>query len=270
MAQRTGSLSLRRIRDLQDRAARAIPAAVQETRGGCWLRYSDSPATWWAGATLMHLGTPAGDLSSSIAAAEDFYAGHGAPARFQVCPGCPPDLDDALSRRRYERGGDVSLQTGTSGHIARTVSPPSLRVDLERDPSARWFDVSMAAQESATDRAAQWRLLRRVDGPSAYATAHVRGRPGAVGRAVGDSGWTGIFGMATLPEARHQGAATAVLAALVDWAGSQGFEHVYLQVTLRSAPALRLYRRSGFAEVCRYHYRVAAPSDGRGPGVGGW
>lgn len=48
-----------------------------------------------------------------------------------------------------------------------------------------------------------------------------------VGRAVADTGWTGVFGMATLPDARRHGVA-----------------------------AVRLYRRAGFGEACAYHYRI--------------
>jgi len=33
---------------------RAVPAVVEENKDGCWLRYSDSASTWWAGATLLH------------------------------------------------------------------------------------------------------------------------------------------------------------------------------------------------------------------------
>jgi ribosomal protein S18 acetylase RimI-like enzyme len=33
---------------------------------------------------------------------------------------------------------------------------------------------------------------------------------------------------------------------------------MYLQVECDNAPALRLYERAGFGEICRYHYRTAA------------
>jgi GNAT superfamily N-acetyltransferase len=46
----------------------------------------------------------------------------------------------------------------------------------------------------------------------------VDGTPVAVGRAVAERGWAGVFGMATLPAARRRGAATAVLASLAAWA----------------------------------------------------
>jgi len=207
----------------------------------------------------MHGGQQLPDLASRIAVAEDFYAVHGVPARFQVCPACPPGLDDALSRRRYQWSGVVSLRVTTPRHIARHLSAPSLRVDLEEYPDTEWFHLLMAAHEPGADPAPEWRLLQRVDRPRAYATALLSGRPVAVGRAVADTGWVGVFAMATLPDARHQGAARAVLATLADWAGSQGSAHMYLQVTRSSTAALRIYRRAGFEEACAYHYRAAVP-----------
>ncbi len=64
--------------------------------------------------------------------------------------------------------------------------------------------------------------------------------------------------MATIPRARGKGTARAVLAALADWAGSHEAHGMYLQVERDNAPALRLYDRAGFDEVCGYHYRTGA------------
>jgi N-acetylglutamate synthase len=259
-------LPVQQIRELQEMAARAVPAAVQERRDGCWLRHTDTTTTWWAGAALMHGGQREGDLAVAIAAAEKFYAAHGAPARFQVCPACPPDLDDALARRGYRSSGTVSLQVAATRHVARPPAAPTLRVDVTPSPDPGWLRLLVAAQEPDADPAPEWRLLQRVDQPSAFATARLSGRPVAVGRAVADTGWAGVFGMATLPGDRGQGAASAVLAALADWAGRGGCGRLYLQVTHGSSSAVRLYRRAGFQEACTYHYRTAA--DAGSPGQG--
>lgn len=238
MAERIGLHSVRLIGKLQERAARAVPAAVQEYRHGRWLRYNDSKTTWWAGTALMRDREQAAALAPRIAVAEDFYAAHHAPTRFQVCPACPPDLDEALARRRYQRGGVMSLEVATTANVVRRLLAPSLRVDLTTEPDAEWFGLLMATQGHDADPAPEWRLLQRVARPSAYATAFISGRPVAVGRAVADAGWAGVFSMATLPDARRQGATSAVLATLC-------------------TTAVRLYRRAGFDQACAYHYRTA-------------
>ncbi|WP_046470414.1 GNAT family N-acetyltransferase [Allosalinactinospora lopnorensis] len=63
--------------------------------------------------------------------------------------------------------------------------------------------------------------------------------------------------MATLPEARGKGAARGVIAALAAWAGAHAADRMYLQVERDNIPALRLYGRAGFSEICGYHYRTA-------------
>lgn len=258
MPQSIGLYNVRRIGELQERAARAVPATAQENRDGSWLRYTDSEATWWAGAALLHGREPVRDLAAGIAAAEDFSMAHGGPARFQVCPACPPDLDYALARRGYVSGDIVSLQMAASGEIARRLSAPSLRVDLTAAPYSAWFELLMTAQGHDDDPVRERRLIQGVDLPSVYATVFASNRPVAVGRAVADTGWVGVFSMATLSDARRRGAASAVLTALADWAISRSCPNMYLQVPRNSAEALGVYRRAGFEELCAYHYRTAA------------
>jgi N-acetylglutamate synthase len=242
---------------LQERAARAIPAAVQENRDGCLLRYVDSPTTWWAGAALLHGRGPMREPVTCIDMAHAFYAAHGAPTRIQVCPACPRGLDEALARDGYALESPASLQVADSRHVARHRPPPGLRVDITSAPDPVWLRVLMTVEGDGADAASELRLLERVDQPSAYATVAVSGQPAAVGRAVADTGWAGVFGMATLPEARRQGAGRAALAALADWATAHRCPNLYLQVERHSAGARRLYERAGFEELCTYHYRTA-------------
>jgi ribosomal protein S18 acetylase RimI-like enzyme len=88
-----------------------------------------------------------------------------------------------------------------------------------------------------------------------YAYATIGEDAVAVGRAVADSGWVGVFNMATSPGARGKGAAPAVLAELAGWSRAHGAERMYLQVESENASALRLLERSGFAELSVFHYR---------------
>ena len=252
---------LRHVREvgaLQERAARATPAMRQEDREGCWLRYTDSGLTWWAGAAITHGPADTARLDTAICAAEASYARHGTPARFQVCPACPAQLDDALVRRGYRFAGAMSLQVAAAGQVRRRLAVPPLRVALDKDLDPAWFRLWMAAQGRDADPAPEWRMLRLVDRPSAYVTVFRSDRPVAVGRAVADSGWVGVFGMATVPEARGQGAGRAVLAGLAGWTSDRGLSRMYLQVEQDNGVALRLYRRAGFRELAAYHYRAAA------------
>ncbi len=245
---------------LLDRAASALPAAVEENRHGWRLRHTDS-SMWWAGATLAHGGPENEPLDARVRAAEEFYATHGAPARFQVCPECPPGLDTTLAARGYRWASPMSLQVATTAQIADQVSAPPLQVCLDDRPTAPWFEIWHAVHAADADPEPEWRLLRRIDRPSGYVTVLTGSQPVAVGRAVADNGWAGVFGMATLPHARGQGAATAVLAALARWAADQHAGHMYLQIEDVNAAAQRLYAAAGFAKTLTYHYRTAHSLD---------
>ncbi|MFI0373642.1 GNAT family N-acetyltransferase [Actinomadura sp. 1N219] len=193
-----------------------------------------------------------------VVQAEDFYTGHGAEARFQITPGaCPDALDPILEERGYQRRSPTSLQAATAERVLERT-PHSPRVRLDDHPTDSWFDAWHAVHGG--DLRSERNMLARVKGPSVYVRAMVGDDVAAVGRAVADSGWTGVFNMATIPEARGKGAARTVLAALAGWAESQKADRMYLQVERGNGPALRLYARSGFDEISAYHYRIATGS----------
>jgi hypothetical protein len=131
---------------------------------------------------------------------EEFYAEHGTVARFQMTPGvCPPSLDGLLASRGYRLESPVSLQASSPALVPAGPLP----VSLEDRPTSAWFDAwyTMHGGDAVAERA----LLSRVALPSAYARVVVDSRVVAVGRAVLDTGWAGLFGMATLPAARGRG-----------------------------------------------------------------
>jgi GNAT superfamily N-acetyltransferase len=246
------------VRDLQQRAARALPAEHAEVVDGWWLRHAPSRA-WWTGTVLPHADAGPGGLEARVTAAEAFYAGRGAAARFQISPGaCPDGLDALLAQRGYRRESPMSLQQAPVTGVLGAAPTGSLRVDLDDRPTPPWFEVWRAVHDHGGGARAEQDMLDRVENPSAYARAVVGDQVVAVARAVADTGWVGVFSMATLPAARGQGVARTVLAALAAWAGAHGADRMYLQVEHDNAPALRVYRRAGFRAVCGYHYRGPA------------
>ncbi|MFD4669514.1 GNAT family N-acetyltransferase [Lentzea sp. NPDC058450] len=234
------------LRTLQEHAARAQPAAHVQEAGGWWLRHSPGDA-WWVSAVLPH------DREDRVEQAEEFCAERGSGARFQITPGvCAEDLDQTLHTRGYTRGHDMSLQIASTADVLRQSHSDAGEVTVR--PTDEW----LAAWQAVTTRdvSAERDLLSRVEHPSAYAYAEVDGQVVAVGRAVAEEGWAGVFGMATLPHARGQGAARSVLAALASWAAAREANHMYLQMEKANTTAFRLYERTGFREVCTYHYRI--------------
>ncbi|MGJ7906416.1 GNAT family N-acetyltransferase [Actinopolyspora sp. H202] len=247
------------VRALQEKAARALPAEHVEGFGGWWLRRTAS-ASWWAGTVLPHGEGAAGELERAVSVAERFYADFEVPACFQLTPGvCPDELDTLLAGRGYHRHTLMSLRTASVSGVRASAGVNGSEVRLVESPTDAWFDVWHAVHGAGADLRREWDMLARVEQPSACACVLEKGEIVAVGRAVVDTGWAGVFGMATLPRARGRGAARDVLRSLADWASGLGAEGMYLQVDGDNPSALRLYERAGFVEVCRYHYRSAAP-----------
>lgn len=248
--------SLASVRGLQERAARALPPEQVERIGDWWLRRS-ATSSWWMATVLPHGDADRVELVRRIAITERFYSGSGARTRFQICPGaCPAVLDGMLAERGYRCGHPMSLEAARIDEI-RATAPAGLRLGLDPAPTTAWFDAWYAVHGRSSDPRVEWEMLDRVTPPSVYASVVDGDRIVAVGRAAADAGWVGVFGMATLPEARGRGAGRGVLAALAAWAASQGADGLYLQVERDNAAARRLYERAGFAELSGYHYRTA-------------
>lgn len=246
----------RLIRGLQERTAQALPAVVVDHLDGWWLRHSGG-AAWWASAVLPHGDAGPWELPNKIRFAERFYAGHGTPTRFQVSPAASPaSLDDALAQRGYRLECPMSLQSAPTARVLDRVPAGGARLFIDDQPGDAWFETWHAVHGDGGDPGPEWDMLRRVDRPSAYASVLTEAGVIAVGRAVAEDGWAGVFGMATRPEARGRGAAKSVLAALARWADEHGAGHMYLQVECDNTAARRLYEHAGFAELCRYHYRT--------------
>lgn len=243
------------IRDLQERAAQALPAEYIEHADGWWLRHAPS-SSWWIGTVLPHGDARPDELLRRVVRAEEFYAARGEVARFQVTPGvCPPGLDAVLTERGYRAESPVSLQVAQSPQIDGPSSTQPCQVSVDDHPTGAWFDVWHAV--NGGDLQAAWDVLARLERPCGYASVTFGNEVVAVGRAVVDDGWAGLFGMATLPQARGRGAGRHVLAALARWAEARQADHMYLQVERDNVPALRLYETAGFTEACAYHYRTA-------------
>jgi ribosomal protein S18 acetylase RimI-like enzyme len=242
------------VRVLQERAARALPAEHVEIVDGWWLRHSPGCA-WWIGTVVPHGDASPDELLRRIVLAEDFYARRGTTARFQISPpACSDRLDSLLAGRGYRSHDSISIQVASTADVVEHSPAGSLRVRTDDCPTQAWFDLWHSVNGHGDPRP-EWEMLLRVDLPSVYACALIDEDVVAVGRAVADSGWVGVFNMATSPGARGKGAARTVLAGLAEWSQAPGAERMYLQVESENATALRLYERSGFGELSVFHYR---------------
>lgn len=242
------------LRGIQERAVRAQPIEHAEDLGG-WRIGRTAADSWWHGSVIPH-GDPE-DLLARVEHVEAVYASWERRVSFQISPGvCPDGLDGLLARRGYRQIGPILLQCAPTATVLAALDPVPLESRIEAGPSDAWCAAAALAQ-GRVDSAADRDHLAGLVLPSAYASVSFGGKVIGVGRAVADFGWTGVFAVAVLPEARGRGAGRELVRLLAEWAESQGTADMYLQVERDNEPAMALYAKAGFAEVLAYHYRTA-------------
>ncbi len=253
-------MSTNLIQYLEELSGNAWPAAVVQVIDGWRLRFN------WGVTRRANSVWPnqAGDrhsLAEKLALVEDFYTRRGYPARYQICPATQPaNLDAVLAARGYTGEASTCVQVASLATVLAQTDPnPAQTVIVADTFDEQWF-AAYCRIEQISDHAAQARreILQRIGPPVAYALLKVEGHPLAVGSAVVERGWAGIFGMATGAEFRRQGAATTVLHALTKWGQRCQATQIYLQVMENNAPARALYARAGFERLYSYHYRQAS------------
>ena len=149
------------VRSLQERAARAFPAVILDHLVGWWLRYADNGA-WWASSVLPHGAAAPADLPDKIRSVEEFYAGHGTRARFQISPGAAPaGLDEALAQRGYHVESPMSLQSAPTGPVIDRLPAGGPRIRMDDLPTDAWFETWLAVHGTGGDPGPDRDMLRR-------------------------------------------------------------------------------------------------------------
>jgi N-acetylglutamate synthase len=189
-------------------------------------------------------------LDEKIDRAEAWYRERGLAVLFQLTEAArPAGLEDALAARGYElRGDPVSVEVAP---LAEVVARTSGDAEVSDDFDDAWLDL-WAGSRGFENRSAARELL--LQGDAAFA----RIGDVAVGRGVAAAGWLGITSMVTVPEARRQGHARALVHALARWALERRCTNALLQVESTNVAARALYAAAGFVPQHEYHYRKLA------------
>jgi ribosomal protein S18 acetylase RimI-like enzyme len=246
MGQRRSPLG---VEDLERVAARGW-RALEEDALGEWLLRAGAGFTGRANSVLV-VGEPGMPLADAVDAVTRWYAERGLRPCAQLPGRQSRAADAAFADAGWTRDGDVLLLTAPIGP-SRPVAVP---VQLDPAPDGAWL-AGYRYRGSALPPGAVEVLTNAED----VVFASVRSGDGplaAVARGVLTDGWLGVTALTVAEEHRRRGLATAVMAALQDWAAERGAHSVYLQVAADNEPARALYRRAGFIEHHRYHYRRA-------------
>ena len=249
MGQRRSPLG---VEDLERVAARGWQA-LEEDRLGDWLLRAAGGFTGRANSALV-VGDPGVPLPDAVAAVTRWYAERGLEP-CAVLPGVQSRAADAaFAAAGWQHGGNVLVLTAP----LRPADPPAAPVELATAPDDAWL-AGYRYHGAALPPVARQVLTNAPD--VAFAAVRLDPAPAplaAVARGVLTDGWLGVTAVTVAEQHRRRGLATAVMTALQRWALDRGAHSVYLQVTEENEPARALYRRAGFIEHHRYHYRRPA------------
>jgi len=218
------------------------PAPETAEVGGWLLRFAEGYTR--RANSVLALTAPEGGTDAAVGAVRDWYAARGVRPLIAMAGAVTKRLDEELA----ERGWTIEVESAVLTRVIEPVAA-SDAVRIVHEPGAELLEAAgrgnalVAAKVfgSGPDRgyAEVWR-----DGVLA-----ARGR----GAVAGDT--VAISNIGTLPEHRRQGLGTVVLHALEAWGASVGARRAALQVETDNEAALEMYRRLGYAERYRYHYR---------------
>ena len=249
------------IAELEARQFAAWPAAEVEPLGGWRLRATSgvtrrANSAWTADAV--------DEVARSIARTESFYAARALPPIFQLCPLSPAGLDAELDRRGYAVDAPVAILATELAPLTRepsdAKSPAGVEAHVDERLGEPWFELSGGRSRFAAVQEVYRGILGRIGACAGFALARIDAAPAATALGVCDGAWLGVYSVATLPEQRRRGAASALLRALARWGVARGATGAYLQVERDNPIAFDLYLRAGFREVYGYHYRVRPSS----------
>jgi N-acetylglutamate synthase len=229
---------------------------LEEEAFGDWLLRAGGGFTGRANSVLV-TGDPGRPLPEAVATVTRWYADRGLRPRAQVpLPGAE-EADAAFAAAGWDRDEDVLV-------LAAPLVPWPARdvaVDLLPEPDDAWL---AGYQYRGTPLPAVARAVLTNAEQPVFAAVRLAPSPAplaAVARGVLVDGWLVVTAVTVDEQHRRQGLGTAVMAALGAWAWERGGHSCLLQMVASNEPALALYRRLGFTEHHRYHYRLgpAAP-----------
>ena len=165
---------------------------------------------------------------------------------------CNAELDACLEVDGLEKIDDCIVMT----YDLTQLSPCADAAYREHDADT-WIAQMMTLDAAPQARKlAHTGLLRMLALPAIYGSMQIEGHCAAIGLAVIDGDYAGLFDIATAPALRGKGYARALTACLLQRAKEHGARTAYLQVVAANLPALMLYESLGFRACYRYWFRV--------------
>jgi ribosomal protein S18 acetylase RimI-like enzyme len=242
----------------------AWPSLQTLFNDGWLLRFAQGYSQRANSVSIIHPSAANADLIDKIRYCEQCYSWHDQPTIFKITPAVQTEnerIDQVLTARGYAQNSLTSVQTAD---ISILSAPHIQTVTFEPTPTAQWLESYCRLNQTAAHHIpVLTQILNNIFVPHCFVALQQDQQTVAVGLAVVERGYVGIYNVVIDAAFRNRGWGTQLLLHLLTWAKTQGAQHAYLCVTADNEPALRLYKKLGFQELYRYWYRVkmAASAD---------
>ena len=242
---------------IEDASLAVAQPAQQSFFDGWLLRYSPGKAK--RARSINSIGAGVLPFAAKLEHCVDFYGQHRLPCLFRITPFSQPHtLDAELAAADFGAHQDTRVMAVSLSSIDPSMAPSAVQsVTVEQFTTAFCALHGLDSNKAAAERE---RYERRA-GRGAFVVQFDGDTPLACGSLAVEGKLAGIFGMVTAAAYRGRGAATAIVAKLLNDARAVGAETAYLQVEADNAPARRAYSKFGFRDCYAYWYRAPPGCD---------
>jgi ribosomal protein S18 acetylase RimI-like enzyme len=237
------------IRLYEELSMNAHPALQQQLYDGWVLRFAGGYTGRANSVTPLY---PAYlDAGEKIAVCESLYHSRGLRTLFKLTEAAG-SLDELLAERGYTVRTPTLLMTTTLQPMDTNSG-----INLETGLSPSWREASFSLHGMGErDRAIASVILSSIPGLTITASLAENGKVVAIGRAVLERGYVGLYDIITAPAHRGRGLGGQICTALLEAARQRGAVNAYLQVVENNVPARALYKGLGYKACYRYWYRA--------------
>jgi len=238
------------IQQLEAVAFRMWPALKVRVYDGWLLRYARGHSKRTN--SINPFGPSTMDVHSKISYCENLYLNeYQLDVHFRLTGAMQPtDLETHLAARGYQRWDETLVQTAD---LSTLPIHGDAGFHYQTRANETWLQSYAAMNRVTADKMALLReILERIDLPCCFGMLD----EAAVGLAVCDGTYVGLFDIVVAPQRRKRGLGRALVGSLLAWARAQGAQTALLQVVATNQAAIKLYTQLGFRSHHRYWYRT--------------
>lgn len=202
-------------------------------------------------------------VADKLAQARALFQAAGLPLVVRLTPfSAPASLDATLADQGLQRFDDTQV---LAAHLADMALAEPLPTGLVVEAcGAADYARTVGGLRGSPPAQQQAHAQRLQQSPVPYHGWLLRDGAGgqvlACAQYAREAALVGLYDVFTAPAARNRGLARRLCADLLRRAQAEGAHTAYLQVEADNTPAVAAYRRLGFADGYRYHYRAADPA----------